>query len=63
MSIEDVIRNSIVMLGSCHVLGNESKTFSAALDNLKMVADKLREIVKEGEERECNHHHEQGEGV
>lgn len=63
MKIEDVIRNSIVMLGTCHVVGSESKKFSTALDNLKAAADKLHEIVKEGEERERNNHHKPGEDV
>ena len=37
MSIETILRSTIAMLGTCHVLGSESETFGAALKNLKTV--------------------------
>lgn len=60
MSVEEVLRSTIAMLGTCHVLGSESERFSAALQNLKTLVN-VYERSKEGEQHE--NHDKQGEDV
>lgn len=55
MTIEEILRSTIAMLGTCHVLGNETDTFSAALKNLKTVVNAIDQAKKEGEEHGTDH--------
>ena len=55
MSIETILRSTIAMLGTCHVLGSESETFGAALKNLKTVVNAIDQAKKEGEEHGTDH--------
>ena len=55
MSIEEILRSTMAMLGTCHVLGSESEKFGAALKNLRVVADAIREAKKEAEAHGADH--------
>lgn len=49
MDVETVLRGTIAMLGTCHVLGSESETFSSALNNLKAIVEAIeqaKEVAK-----------------
>lgn len=53
MTIKDVLRGTIAMLGTCHVLGSEAETFSAALGNLKEL---VRVMEEKGSEADNENH-------
>lgn len=55
MDFEQGLRMTIALLGSCHVLGCESETFSKAMSNLKNMAEALKR-GKEKRGTEDGHH-------
>ena len=61
MSIEDILRSTIPMLNSLHILAAEAETMAAAKKNLMAVIAALEKARKEGETNDD--HDEQGENV
>ena len=52
MSIEMILKNVVLLLNSCHVLGSETENFAAAMKNIHACIDALAEARKEAEEHE-----------
>ena len=61
MGIEDVLRSTIPMLNSLHILAAEAETMAAAKKNLMSVITALEKARKEGETNDD--HDGQGENV
>jgi len=54
MDVETVLRGTIAMLGTCHVLGSESETFAGALKNLKTVVSAIEKAKEEASHADHN---------
>lgn len=52
MSIEMILKNVVLLLNTCHVLGSETENFAAAMKNIHACIDALAEARKEAEEHE-----------
>ena len=61
MSIEEVLRSTIPMLNSMHILAADAETMAAAKKNLLTVISALEKARKEVEEND--NHDRQGENV
>ena len=61
MSIEEILRSTIPMLNSLHILAAEAETMAAAKKNLLSVISALEKVRKEVETHDD--HDEQGENV
>ncbi|MDY5349529.1 MAG: hypothetical protein SPG80_08310 [Candidatus Ventricola sp.] len=61
MSIEEILRSTIPMLNSLHILAAEAETMAAAKKNLLSVISALEKARKEVEEND--NHDRQGENV
>lgn len=61
MSIEDILRSTIPMLNSLHILAAEAETMAAAKKNLMAVISALEKARKEVEKNDD--HDGQGENV
>lgn len=49
MNVETILRNTIAMLNTCHVVGSEAETFAGALKNLKNVVSAIEKAREETE--------------
>ena len=61
MSIEEILRSTIPMLNSLHILAAEAETMAAAKKNLMSVISALEKARKEVETNDD--HNRQGENV
>ena len=60
MDYEMLLRQTIAMLGACHVLGADAETFGGAMKNLKTIAKAIQKAKEEAGHADCN---EQGKDV
>ena len=61
MGIAEILRGTIVMLQSCHIMGSDAESFAGAIKNLKTCIDAIEKAKKEGNGRD--NHDGQGENV
>lgn len=61
MTVEDILRSTVPMLNSLHILAAEAETMAAAKKNLMAVIAALEKARKEGETNDD--HDGQGEDV
>jgi hypothetical protein len=54
MDIETILRSTIAMLSTCHVLGADSEAFGGALKNLKSAVKAIEKAKEEAKHADCN---------
>lgn len=54
MGIAEILRGTIVLLQSCHIMGSDAESFAGAIKNLKTCIDAIEKAKKEGNGRD-NH--------
>lgn len=61
MGIAEILRGTIVLLQSCHIMGSDAESFAGAIKNLKTCIDAIEKAKKEENGRD--NHNGQGENV
>lgn len=57
MGIEAILKNALILLGTCHVLGMDADNFSAARKNIQACIDAIEKAKKEDDHHD--HHDKQ----
>lgn len=61
LEISQILRGTIVILQSCHIMGSDAESFAGAIRNLKTCSEALEKAKKEENGRD--NHNGQGENV
>ena len=61
MGIEQILRHTIILLNSCHIMGGDAESFAGAIKNLKTCIEAIENAKKEESGRD--NHDGQGENV